>query len=92
MFARVSTFKATDIAAIENQINELGALSAAIPGQIRSEAIWSADGSGMVVAVYESEEAAKGAQDHALKIWASVLPHLAAAPETTEYSRVQIMK
>ena len=92
MFARMTAFEATDIAAIEDQLDDLAARSSAIPGQVRSEVIWTAAGKGFVVAIYETEEAANGAEEHALKIWASVLPHLAAAPVTEAYPRVRIMK
>lgn len=92
MFARVTTFQATDITAIEDQLDDLAARSEAIPGQVRSEVVWTSEGGGMVVAIYDDEASAKAAHDHALKIWASVLPHLAAAPETSEFARVRIMK
>ena len=92
MFGRVTTFAATDIAAIEDQLNDLGARSAAIPGQIRSEVVWADDGKGMVVALYEDEASAKAAEENALKIWASVLPYLSAAPETRAFPKAFIMK
>lgn len=92
MYGRMTAFKAKDIAAVEAQLEKLGAQSAGFAGQIRSQVIWNADGAGVVMAIYESEAAATEAAKGVAAIWGGLMPLLEGAPETTEFTKAYIMK
>ena len=92
MHARVTTFEATDIAGIEAQLDVLAEKTAAIPGLVRSNVVWGDDGKGVLMAIYESAEAATAGQAHALQIWGSIITLLTGMPESIEYAKVRMMK
>lgn len=92
MYGRMTTFKARDIAAVEAQLEEIGKKAGSFAGQLRSEVLWNDDGSGIVVAIYESEEAAKEAAAGVAAIWGGLMPLMEGAPTTTEFSKVHFMK
>lgn len=92
MYGRTTYFRASDIEAVEAQLEELGRKSSELPGQTRSQVVWNDDGSGMVMAIYDSEESAKVAAAGAAEIWGSLMPLLEEPPKTTEYTNVHVMK
>jgi hypothetical protein len=88
----MTTFKAKDIAAVEAQLEEIGAKAASFPGQVCSQVIWNEDGAGVVVAIYESADAAAEGAKNAAAIWGGLMPLLEGAPESTEFTKAYIMK
>lgn len=91
MHTRVTTFKATDIDAVEAQLDDISEKIATIPGVVRMQAVWSSDGEGIVMAIYENQEAATAGQAHALGIWNAIITHLEGMPESVEYERGRLM-
>ncbi|WP_424966528.1 hypothetical protein [Dinoroseobacter sp. S375] len=91
MYTRVTTFEATDIDAVEAQLDGISEKIAAIPGVIRMQAAWTGEGKGIVMAIYESQEAATAGQAHALGIWNAIITHLAGMPDSVEYERGRMM-
>lgn len=87
MHTRVTTFEANDIESIEAQLDAISEKSKSIPGVIHMHASWTGEGKGVVVAIYESKEAAAAGQAHALGIWNSIITHLSGMPESVEYER-----
>ncbi|MEO9821010.1 MAG: hypothetical protein ABJ370_07385 [Paracoccaceae bacterium] len=92
MHGRAAFFNATDIVAIEMQLDAVGKKAALLLGQISSQVIWNDDGSGIVVAIYDSEASAKAAADSFTEIWGGLMPLLEGAPETREFAKVHVMK
>ena len=78
--------------AIEAQLDVLAEKTAAIPGLVKSNVVWGDDGKGVLMAIYETAEAAAAGQAHALTIWGSIITHLTGMPDSTEYAKVRIMK
>ncbi len=91
MYSRVTTFEATDIAAVEARLDEISEKIAEIPNLIRMQVVWSGDGKGVVMANYESKEAAEVGQAHALGIWNTIITYLAGMPTSVEYERGRVM-
>lgn len=91
MYTRVTNFQANDIEAVEANLDEISEKISAIPGMIRMQVCWSPEGQGVVMAIYESQEAATAGQAHALGIWNSIITYLAGMPESVEYERGRIM-
>ena len=60
MYARVTNFKIdpSRLSELSAKIKEMGPRAKALPGMIDAYAAWRADGQGVVVALYESKEAA----------------------------------
>ncbi|MCV6592616.1 MAG: hypothetical protein OIF48_06675 [Silicimonas sp.] len=91
MHTRVTAFEATDIAAIEAELDGIAVKIKEIPGMVRMQVVWSGDGKGVVVANYETAEMAAAGQAQALGIWNSIITHLAGMPSSVEYERGRIM-
>lgn len=91
MYSRVTTFQATDIDAVEAKLDDIAAKIAEIPNLIRMQVVWTGEGKGIVMANYESKEAAEAGQAHALGIWNTIITYLAGMPDSVEYERGRIM-
>ncbi len=92
MHARITHFEASDMPAIEAQLENLAAKTSEIPGLISSTALWNDDGSGALVVVYETAEQAAAGQAIGLAIWNGIMGHLKGMPSATEYAKVHKMK
>ncbi|UWQ15128.1 hypothetical protein K3556_04330 [Aliiroseovarius sp. M344] len=91
MYTRITSFEATDINAVEAQLDDISKKIAEIPGVIRMQAAWTGEGKGMVIALYESKEAAQAGQAYALGIWNAIITHLAGMPDSVEYERGRVL-
>ncbi len=91
MYSRVTSFEANDIEAVEAQLDAIAEQIAKIPNLIRMQVVWTGEGKGIVMANYESKEAAEVGQAHALGIWNTIIAHLSGMPESVEYERGRIM-
>ena len=61
----------------------------ALPGMVDIYAAWRADGQGVVVAVYESKEAADAAVARIQALWGDLAGLLRGAPRTDVYETVE---
>lgn len=91
MYTRVTTFEANDIEGVEAKLDGIVEKAATIPGVVRMQVVWTGEGKGVVMACYESQEAAEAGQAHALGIWNSISAHLSGMPESVEYERGRVM-
>ena len=87
MYTRVTTFEATNLAAVEAELDTIAEKISHIPGVLSMTTAWTGEGKGISMAVYESAEAAEAAQAHAAAIWGGIMEHLAGMPLSTEYER-----
>ena len=88
MFVRMSSWKGNDPAAVRPSVEGKREQMMAIPGMVSCQVFWNADGSGVTLAVYESETAANAAAPQIQAIWSDLASILAAPPETVTYSEV----
>ena len=87
MYARVTTFK-VDPARLQElpaKIKEMGPRAKALPGMVDAYAAWRADGQGVVVALYESKDAADRAVARIQALWGDLVGLLSGAPRTDAY-------
>ncbi len=94
MFTRMTTFQANPatLDAVEKSMPAVSEQIKKVTGLVNCYASWTGDGSGCVVAVYESQELGKAATDQIRTIWGSLASLLTAAPVSTEYENVVDLK
>jgi hypothetical protein len=87
MYARVTTFKvdASQLPELTAKIEEMRPRVRALRGMVDAYVTWRADGQGVVVALYESKEAADRAVSRIQAIWGTLAPILSGAPRTDVY-------
>ena len=87
MYARVTNFKVdpSRLSELSAKITEMGPRAKALPGMVDAYAAWRADGQGVVVALYESKEAADRAVARIQAIWGDLAGLLNGAPKTDAY-------
>lgn len=91
MHARISAFQSNDIDAMAAMIPEISEKLAAIPGMVRSQVAWNADGSGITMTIYENAAAAEAAGSMIQEIWGGLAQYLSAPPEISDYSSASTM-
>lgn len=92
MFVRITSWKANDAAAVRPSVEEKREQIMAVPGMVSCQVVWNADGSGVTIAVYESEAAASASAPHIQAIWGDLASLFSAPPETVTYSEAIDMK
>ena len=92
MHLRTTTFQMNDVDAAVAAIPGSSQKLATIPGLIRSQVGWNADGSGTTTTVYDSAESADAAQAVIMEIWGGLMPLLAGPPETKVFESCEVMK
>lgn len=91
MHARLTSFQSNDIDAMVAMIPDIKGKLAAIPGMVRSQVAWNADGSGVSMTVYESTAAAEAAGPTIMEIWGGMAQYLAAPPEASDFTSADTM-
>ena len=92
MFTRVSTFKCKPdrVDEITAFIDKLAPVMRDVPGLVHSSVSWRADGSGVVVAIYESESKAARAIESIQAVWIQALELLIEPPQIATYKNASI--
>ena len=90
MFARVTTYqgKTDSVGEMESRLDGIASQVSAIPGVANVHTLWNDDGSGMTVAIYDSEAAATAAATTIQGIWGGLADLLAGPPSAATYSSV----
>ena len=91
MFGRITKFQ-SDPARLDEmvaKIPHIRAATSAIEGSVANWAMWNEDGSGVAIAVYESEAAADAATAQIQAIWGGLADYLTAPPEVTNYAHAE---
>lgn len=91
MYARVTTFKVDParIAELPAKVAEMGPRAKLLPGIVDVYAAWRSDGQGVVVALYESKEAADRAVARIQALWGNLAGLIAGAPRTDAYETAE---
>ncbi len=87
MYVRVTAFKVdpSRLPELTAKVNEMGPRAKALPGMIDAYAAWRGDGQGVLVAIYQSKEAADAAVARMQAIWGSLAGLVSGAPRTDAY-------
>lgn len=87
MYVRVTSFKvdASRLPELSAKIEAMGPRAKALPGMIDAYAAWRADGQGVLVAIYQSKEAADAAVARIQAIWGNLAGLVSGAPRTDAY-------
>jgi quinol monooxygenase YgiN len=90
MYVRVTAFKVdpSRLAELPAKVEEMAPRAKALPGMIEAYAAWRGDGQGVVVAVYESKEAADKAVGRIQALWGGLAGLVSTAPRTDAYDTV----
>jgi hypothetical protein len=91
MYARVTNFE-VDVARLPElkaKIDQMMQLARALPGLVSANVMWRADGRGVVVAIYESQEHATAAVARIQAVWGALAALLKSAPKTDIYDQVE---
>ena len=91
MYARVTNFKVdpSRLPELSAKVKEMGPRVKALPGMIDAYAAWRADGQGVVVALYESKEAADRVVARIQALFGSLAGLLSGAPRTDVYESAE---
>ncbi len=90
MYARITTYQAdaAKLDEMETRLEEIKGKVKSMAGAVAVYTAWRADGQGVTVAIYESQEAADAASERVQAIWGSMAEFLTAAPSVETYDRV----
>ena len=91
MYARVTTFKVdpSRLAELPAKVAEMAPRAKKLPGVVDIYAAWRSDGQGVVVALYESKEAADRAVARIQALWGNLAGLLNGAPRTDIYETAE---
>jgi 6-phosphogluconolactonase (cycloisomerase 2 family) len=91
MYARVTSFKVDParLPELSAKVGEMAPRAKALPGMIDAYVAWRADGQGVVVAVYESKEAADRAVQRIQALWGNLASLVSSAPRTDAYENAE---
>jgi hypothetical protein len=94
MFTRLTTFQAdkTKLDALEKSMSAVREQLKTVSGLVSCYSSWAANGSGCVVAVYESKDLAEAGAEKARVIWGSLASMLTAPPSTSVFENVADLK
>ena len=92
MFTRVSTFKCDParVDEVAKLVDKLGPAMKEVPGLLHSSVSWRNDGSGVIVAIYESEGKAARAVERIQAVWSEALELLIEPPQIATYRNAAI--
>ena len=90
MYARVTTFHCnpTQQAAMQSKLEEMKGQFNSLVGVLDIYTAWRSDGSGVAMAIYESQDAAEAASEQVQAIWGDLAQFLTAAPKLETYENV----
>ena len=94
MYARVTNFQC-DPARLDEMDSireDIRGHLGGIDGLMSVNAAWNDDGTGTVMAIYESAEAAQAAADSIAELWGKMATVMTAAPEAVGYLHVDNMR
>jgi hypothetical protein len=91
MYIRVTAFAidASGLAKLSAKIAKLAPIAKTLPGVADIYVAWRGDGQGVVVAAYDSEEAAKKAVARLQAVWGELASLLKGPPQTDSYDHVE---
>ena len=91
MYARVTTFKVdpSRLAELPAKVAEMAPRAKKLSGVVDIYAAWRSDGQGVVVALYESKEAADRAVARIQALWGNLAGLLSGAPRTDIYETAE---
>lgn len=92
MFTRITAWNGSDTDALRPNIEAKREQIMSVPGIVSCQVVWNDDGSGITVAVYESEAAANASTAQIQAIWSDLGHLFTAPPETATYSEVIEMR
>ena len=92
MFSRITTFqcKPDRVDDITDFIEKLAPVMRDVPGLLHSSISWREDGSGVVMAIYESEGKAARAIEAIQAVWIQALELLTEPPQIATYKNAAI--
>jgi len=92
MFTRVSTFKCDPdrLEQVAELVDKLAPVMKRVPGILHSSVSWRDDGSGVIVAIYESETKAAAAVETIQVVWAEAQVLLTEPPQIATYKNAAI--
>ena len=90
MYARVTTFHCNPAQQAEMQLKleEMKGRFKSLAGVLDIYSAWRSDGSGVAMAIYESQDAAEAASEQVQAIWGDLAQFLTAAPKLETYDNV----
>jgi hypothetical protein len=93
MYARVTNyqFDPSQTDAIVASMDDLKQKIQSISGLSTCITSWKEDGSGVTIAVYESQDAADAAAEQVMAVWSTIGAYLTAPPVTEVYETVENM-
>ena len=91
MYARVTNFKVepSRLPELSAKVKEMAPRVKALPGMVDAYAAWRADGQGVVVALYESKEAADRVVARIQALFGGLAGLLSGAPRTDTYETAE---
>jgi hypothetical protein len=91
MYVRVTMFAvdAAGVATLAAKVAKLAPIARTLPGVADIYVAWRGDGQGVVVAAYDSEEAAKKAVARLQAVWGELASLLKGPPHTDSYDHVE---
>ncbi|MEO9827177.1 MAG: hypothetical protein ABJF50_22475 [Paracoccaceae bacterium] len=91
MYGRITHFKG-DAARLDEMVSRIPAIREKlrdIAGGVANYAMWNDDGTGVAIAIYESEDAANAAVPQIQTIWGGLSDLLIAPPEIVSYAHAE---
>ena len=91
MYGRITHFK-SDPTRLDEMVGRIPAIREqlrAIEGGVANYAMWNDDGTGVAIAVYDSEASANAAVPHIQSIWGGLADLLVAPPEIVSYAHAE---
>jgi quinol monooxygenase YgiN len=91
MYVRVTAFEVepSNLSTLADKIAKFAPIAKALPGVADIYVAWRRDGHGVVVAAYESEDAAKKAVARLQAVWGELAGVLKAPPRTDVFEHVE---
>jgi hypothetical protein len=91
MYVRVTAFEVepSNLAKLSDKIAKIAPVAKSLPGIADIYVAWRGDGHGVVVAVYETENAAKKAVGRLQAVWGELAGVLKSPPRTDVFEHVE---
>jgi hypothetical protein len=91
MYVRVTTFEVepSNLSTLADKIAKIAPIAKSLPGVADIYVAWRGDGRGVVVAAYESENAAKKAVARLQAVWGELASVLKSPPRTDVFDYVE---
>ena len=86
MFTRITTWHGNDTDTVRSSVEAKREQIMSVPGIVSCHVAWNEDGSGVTVAVYASEAAAKASTAQIQAIWSDLASLFTTPPKTVTFS------